>query len=337
MDELIRAALAGEEAYVVGGAVRDEALGRPVLDVDVACPSRRERRVPIGRRPAEWCFSCPSATAPGGSRRRTAAPSTSRCFAARSRTISPDGTSPSTPSRGRSREATRSTRTAAVTTWPLVRSGRSPAPSSPTTHSGCCVQCGSKTSSGSASTRKPRLSSSGSVARRGVCRRAHPRGAPAALPGRVPAPGGARPARAARRRRAPLARADPADLPPRLLVAALGRSVERLPSRTDAARADPSRRERPARTGARSIHRFRRRTEPWALAALAFLGRDDLADAVLAARAAEPSRAAASRGGVELGVQAGPEVGRLLELVAEERAVGTIQHATRRSRSCALS
>ena len=37
MDELIRAALAGEEAYVVGGAVRDEALGRPVLDVDVAC------------------------------------------------------------------------------------------------------------------------------------------------------------------------------------------------------------------------------------------------------------------------------------------------------------
>ena len=30
-------ALGGEEAYVVGGAVRDELLGRPVLDWDVVC------------------------------------------------------------------------------------------------------------------------------------------------------------------------------------------------------------------------------------------------------------------------------------------------------------
>jgi hypothetical protein len=37
MDEEIQAAVAGEEAYVVGGAVRDELLGRPVLDIDVAC------------------------------------------------------------------------------------------------------------------------------------------------------------------------------------------------------------------------------------------------------------------------------------------------------------
>ena len=29
--------LAGEEAYVVGGTVRDELLGRPVVDVDIAC------------------------------------------------------------------------------------------------------------------------------------------------------------------------------------------------------------------------------------------------------------------------------------------------------------
>ena len=45
MDERIREALAGDEAYVVGGAIRDELLGRPVLDVDVAChePERAAR------------------------------------------------------------------------------------------------------------------------------------------------------------------------------------------------------------------------------------------------------------------------------------------------------
>jgi hypothetical protein len=36
MDERIRTAVAGVEAYVVGGAVRDELLGRPIVDVDVA-------------------------------------------------------------------------------------------------------------------------------------------------------------------------------------------------------------------------------------------------------------------------------------------------------------
>src|SRR5439155_15867232 len=37
MLELARELLAGEEAWLVGGAVRDELLGRPVVDVDVAC------------------------------------------------------------------------------------------------------------------------------------------------------------------------------------------------------------------------------------------------------------------------------------------------------------
>src|SRR5262245_61242292 len=45
MHDQIQAAVAGEEAYVVGGAVRDEHLGRPVVDVDVACrePERAAR------------------------------------------------------------------------------------------------------------------------------------------------------------------------------------------------------------------------------------------------------------------------------------------------------
>ena len=36
MRELVEELFAGEEAWVVGGAVRDAALGRPVVDLDVA-------------------------------------------------------------------------------------------------------------------------------------------------------------------------------------------------------------------------------------------------------------------------------------------------------------
>jgi len=56
--------------------------------------------------------------------------------------------------------------------------------------------------------------------------------------------------------------------------------------------------------------------------ALAYLDRPELAEAVVRARAAEPSEPLLR--GDELGVAPGPEVGRLLELVAEERAAGTI-------------
>src|SRR5438067_6197735 len=35
--ETVRETLADEDAWVVGGAVRDELLGRPVVDLDVAC------------------------------------------------------------------------------------------------------------------------------------------------------------------------------------------------------------------------------------------------------------------------------------------------------------
>ena len=86
--------------------------------------------------------------------------------------------------------------------------------------------------------------------------------------------------------------------------------------------------ERPADDSPREIHRFRRRTEPWALAALAFLGATDLDDAVRAARAADPPEPLLRGEDVlELGVGPGPEVGRLLELVAEERGnVVSVEH-----------
>src|SRR5256885_9995559 len=37
MGELVQEVLAGEEAWFVGGAVRDELRGRPIVDVDVVC------------------------------------------------------------------------------------------------------------------------------------------------------------------------------------------------------------------------------------------------------------------------------------------------------------
>ena len=81
---------------------------------------------------------------------------------------------------------------------------------------------------------------------------------------------------------------------------------------------------RPEDDSPRAIFRFRRATEPWALSALAFLGATDLYDAVRAARAADPGELLRGEDILELGVAPGPEVGRLLDLAAEEQAAGTI-------------
>ena len=78
----------------------------------------------------------------------------------------------------------------------------------------------------------------------------------------------------------------------------------------------------PADSSPREIHRFRRPTEPWALDALAFHDRLDLAGALAEARAGEPEQPLLR--GDELGLPEGPEIGELLELIAEERAAGTI-------------
>jgi hypothetical protein len=80
--------------------------------------------------------------------------------------------------------------------------------------------------------------------------------------------------------------------------------------------------EAPADQSPRSIHRFRRATEPWASEALAFIGAREFQDAVLGARANEPTKPLVR--GSDLGIPPGPEVGRLLAEIAEERAAGTI-------------
>lgn len=124
-----------------------------------------------------------------------------------------------------------------------------------------------------------------------------------------------------------LDRVDPADTPGFLLVVVFGEGLKAFPVSNDLSRLARTllAAERPAEASPREIHRFRRRTEPWALSALAFLGATDLYDAVRAARAGDhPEPLLRGEDVLELGVEPGPEVGRLLELVAEERAVGTI-------------
>jgi tRNA nucleotidyltransferase/poly(A) polymerase len=124
-----------------------------------------------------------------------------------------------------------------------------------------------------------------------------------------------------------LATVDLADTPGFLLVTVFGENLMRLPISNELRRFARTllSAQRPADDSAREVHRFRRATEPWAVSALAFLGATDLYDAVLAARAADPPQPLLRGEDVlELGVQPGPEVGRLLDLVEEERAVGTV-------------
>jgi hypothetical protein len=108
------------------------------------------------------------------------------------------------------------------------------------------------------------------------------------------------------------------------LARVFGASLQRFPISNEQRRLLRTlvRAERPRDGSPRELHRFRRATEPWALEALEFLGATELSEAVDEARRSEPSEPLLR--GDELGVPPGPEVGRLLERIAEERAAGTI-------------
>jgi hypothetical protein len=118
--------------------------------------------------------------------------------------------------------------------------------------------------------------------------------------------------------------AEAVDSPDYRLVCFLGDAIGQLPISNELRRYAVAllRSDPPADGSARAIHRFRRQTEPWSLDALAFHGRSDLAADVEAARAADPTEPLVR--GDELGLPPGPEIGRLLELIDEERAAGTI-------------
>lgn len=108
------------------------------------------------------------------------------------------------------------------------------------------------------------------------------------------------------------------------LVAVFRERLERLPISNDLRRYERTLlgASRPEGPSAREIHRFRRDTEPWALEALAFVGAPELAGPVEAARRADPHEPLVR--GDELGIRPGPEIGRILAAIDEERAAGTI-------------
>jgi Poly A polymerase head domain len=120
---------------------------------------------------------------------------------------------------------------------------------------------------------------------------------------------------------------DLVDSPGFLLVVVFGEALFRLPISNEQKRFAKTllAAERPEDATPRAIYRFRKATEPWSLSALAFLGATDLYEAVRAARAADPrEKLLGGEDVLALGVEHGPEVGRLLDLVAEEQAAGTI-------------
>jgi hypothetical protein len=117
---------------------------------------------------------------------------------------------------------------------------------------------------------------------------------------------------------------DQVDAPRFRLVAAFGADLGRFPISNDLRRYGTvlGRAEPPADGSPRAIHRFRRATEPFAVDALQFVHAPWHLDAVLAARAQEPAEPLLR--GDELDLPPGPEIGRMLDLVAEERAAGTV-------------
>ena len=109
------------------------------------------------------------------------------------------------------------------------------------------------------------------------------------------------------------------------LVAVFGEQLRHLPISNELRRYARTllRAEPPGELTPRSVYRFRRATEPWAVDAARFAGAgEELERAIEEARRRDPADPLLR--GDELGLPPGPEIGRLLALVEEERAAGTI-------------
>jgi len=326
MDELVRELLAGEPAWFVGGAVRDELLGRPVADVDVACdePERAARAYarrsggapfPLSERHGAWRVALDGdrtvdfVALQGGS---IEADLRVRDFTVNAIAQPVEGGEPIDPHGGRGdleRRALRRVADAIFDDDPLrlLRAVR--------LEDELGFRLDAETEA---------------LVRARVARAAEPSGERILAELRRLSPDGwlrldelgllAALGGSAARLREPDVLAEP-DF---LLVAAFGARLARFPIPNELKRYASAllRAERPPDGSARAIHRFRRATEPWALDALAFVHAPELADAVREARARDPAEPLLR--GDELGLPAGPEIGRMLEEIAEERAAGTI-------------
>ena len=324
MRELAREILAGKEAWIVGGAVRDEALGRDLLDLDIACreprASAREYAkrsggdpFPLSERHGAWRVALEGGRTvdftplPGGIEDDLA----TRDFTINAIAVPLSGGEEVDPHGGRSDLAAKLIRAVTPDVFTddplrLLRAVRLE------DELGFVLEQETERlvrERAALVTEPARERALAELVRLSVegYRRADELGLLAPLGGS--SAGLDRPL---------------VDRPAFRLVAVFGEGLRRFPVSNETKRYAYKllHAERPADGSPRSIHRFRRATEPWADDALVFVGAPELEDAVLKARETEP--AAPLLRGDELGVPRGPEIGRLLELIAEERAAGTI-------------
>jgi hypothetical protein len=325
MRDLAREVLEGEEAWVVGGAIRDELLGREVVDLDIACrdPKQAARAYaqraggapfPLSERHGAWRVALDGGRTVDFTPLRNGIEDdlATRDFTINAIAVPLEGGEPADPFGGQADLERRVLRAVSRSVFDddplrllravrledelgfriddetmLLVQERAPLVDRPAAERIVAELI--------------RLSVDG-------FRRAEELGLLGPLGGSV----------------AGLDRQQARDSPDFRLVAAFGRRLAELPVPNELRRYANAllNAERPEDGSPRAIHRFRRATEPWSLDALAYLGAEDLADTVRAARAADPGEPLLR--GDELGVPEGPEVGRLLDLIAEERAVGTI-------------
>jgi Poly A polymerase head domain len=325
MDELVSAAVAGQKAYVVGGAVRDELLGREVVDLDVACPDpERAARAYAGsaggavfqlsERHGAWRVAFRSGKTVDFTPLKDGieADLASRDFTINAIARPVEGGEHVDPYGGRAdleAGVLRAVSPSIFTDDPLrlLRAVRledelgfgldGDTERLVREHAALVTEPAGERTLGELE----RLSPAGH-------RRAEELGVLAPLGGSTD-----------RLDRA--GKSSPAML---LLVLVFGEAIERFPISNEVRRFTRTllAATRPEDNSPRNVHRFRRATEPWALEALAFLDARDLADAVMRSRAEEPAEPLLR--GDELGIPPGPEVGRLLALIDEERAAGAI-------------
>jgi Poly A polymerase head domain len=320
--ELLRELLAGEDAWVVGGAVRDEAMGRPVLDLDVACadPERQARSFarssagavfPLSERHGAWRVALGDETVdftplPHG----LEADLGSRDFTINAIAVNLASGDVVDLFNGR---ADLAGRTLSAVTDEIFENDPLRLLRAVRLEDELDFRLDGRTEE--LVRRHASLVSSPAGERilaelRRLSADGYRRLAELGL---LEPLGGAVDAR--------LERVDSADY---RLVAVLGAGLDRLPISNGLRRyaAALLRADAPADGSARAIHRFRRTTEPWALDALAFVGAEELGSGVERARAADPAEPLLR--GDELALPPGPEIGRMLEEIAEERAAGTI-------------
>jgi Poly A polymerase head domain len=323
MLDLLRQLLSGEEAWIVGGAVRDELLGRPVLDLDIACaePEPAARRYarsaggapfPLSERHGAWRVALEDGRTVDFTPLRGSIESdlATRDFGLNAIARPLRGGEPVDPHAGRDDIAARAIRAVSDSIFEddplrLLRAVR--------LEDELDFRMDERTEE---------------LLRRSVGRVGEPAGE--RILGellRIGADGFRRLdelgllAPLGGTLRGPL---DARNEPAFRLVTVFRERLERLPISNELRRYARTllRAEPPADESPRSLHRFRRATEPWATDALSFLGAQQHTAAVEAARARDPAEPLVR--GDELGLPPGPEIGRILAAIEEERAAGTI-------------